>query len=131
MASLCWSAAEQTDSIRLCSEVTNCELPQMQAKLEIAQPVAEMPASVADCWRWMSGSFGAFRGKKRGGGLFTGWVVLTAQLGSSVRAPRSTRAPAVAKGAARRARVAIEYFILASFGFKGLWFVCLVLNIKN
>ena len=46
----CWSATEQTDSIKLCSEVTNCELPQMQAKSEIAQPVAEMPSSVADSW---------------------------------------------------------------------------------
>ena len=45
---LCWSAAEQTFSIRLCNEVTNCELPQMQAKSEMAQPVADMPASVAD-----------------------------------------------------------------------------------
>ncbi len=46
----CWSATEQTDSIKLCSEVKNCELPQMQAKSEIAQPVAAMPASVADSW---------------------------------------------------------------------------------
>ena len=46
----CWSATEQTFSIRLCSEVTNCELPQMQAKSDSAQPVAEMPASVADDW---------------------------------------------------------------------------------
>ena len=59
------------------------------------------------------------------------WVRLTAQLGSSVRAPRSKRAPAVAKGAVRRARVEIEYFILASFGFKGFWFVCIALSIKN
>lgn len=48
----CWSATEQTVSIKLCSEVTNCELPQIQAKSEVAQPVAEMPASAADCWRW-------------------------------------------------------------------------------
>lgn len=47
----CWSAAEQTVSIRLCSEVTNLESPQMQAKSDSAQPVAEMPASAADCWR--------------------------------------------------------------------------------
>ena len=45
---LCWSATEQTFSIRPCSEVTNCELPQMQAKSEMAQPVADMPACVAD-----------------------------------------------------------------------------------
>ena len=45
---LCWSATEQTFSIRPCSEVTNCELPQMQAKSEMAQPVADMPAWVAD-----------------------------------------------------------------------------------
>ena len=45
-----WSATEQAFSIRLCSEVTNCELPQMQAKSDSAQPVAEMPASVADDW---------------------------------------------------------------------------------
>lgn len=44
----CWSATEQTVSIKLCSEVTNCELPQIQAKSEVAQPVAEMPASAAD-----------------------------------------------------------------------------------
>lgn len=77
----------------------------------------------------------AFRGggKKRGGvvSLSTRWVRLTAQLGSSVRAPRSKRAPAVAKGAVRRARVEIEYFILASFGFRGFWFVCMALSIKN
>ena len=39
-------------SIRLCSEVTNWESPQIQAKSEILQPVAEMPASTAeDCWK--------------------------------------------------------------------------------
>ena len=32
----------------LCSEVTKFSLPQMQAKSEMAQPVAEMPAWVAD-----------------------------------------------------------------------------------
>ena len=41
-----------------------------------------------------------------------GGVVLTAQLGSSLRAPRSERAPALANGAARRVRAAMEYFIL-------------------
>lgn len=44
----CWSATEQTVSIRLCSEVTNWESPQIQAKSEILHPVAEMPASTAD-----------------------------------------------------------------------------------
>ena len=45
-----WSAAEQSFSIRPCSDLTNSELPQMQAKSDAAQPVAEMPASVADDW---------------------------------------------------------------------------------
>lgn len=37
----------------------------------------------------------------------------------------------MAKGAVRRARVEIEYFILASFGFRGFWSVCMALSIKN
>ena len=46
------------------------------------------------------------------------WVILTAQEGSSVRAPRSKRFPrsvkvlALANGAARRARAAMDFFIL-------------------
>ena len=46
----CWSAAEQPFSIRPYTEVTNWELPQIQAKLDSAQPVAEIPAAIADCW---------------------------------------------------------------------------------
>lgn len=69
--SLCWSAAEQSVSIRLCSEVTNCELPQMQAKSEISQLVAEMPASVASCWRGVSASLMlSGEGAKKEGGWF-------------------------------------------------------------
>ncbi len=49
---LCWSAAEQTFSIRVYSEVTNWESPHIHAKLDSAQPVAAMPASVADDWGW-------------------------------------------------------------------------------
>ena len=68
---LCWPAAEQSVSIRLCSEVTNCELPQMQAKSEISQLVAEMPASVASCWRGVSASLmlSGEGAKKEGGGF--------------------------------------------------------------
>lgn len=86
----------------------------MQAKSEPAQPVAFMPACVADSWR-----LGCVRdrGAKKGGVSFRegGFIILTAQLGSSVRAPRSTRVPAVAKGAAKRVRAAMEYFILGIF----------------
>lgn len=77
----CWSATEQTVSIRLCSEVTNWESPQIQAKSEILHPVAEMPASTAD----------------------------EAHVGIP------SRPAALAKGAAKRARAAEEYFIFFFF----------------
>ena len=51
------------------------------------------------------------------------WVVLTAQSGSSLRAPRSKRAPALANGAARRVRVPMEYFILIYIKLFFLFFV--------
>ena len=63
---LCWSSAEQTVSIRLCTEVTNLESRQMQAKSEPAQPVAFMPACVADSWRL---DCVRDRGAKKGGFL--------------------------------------------------------------
>ena len=43
----CWSATEQSFSINLYTEVTNKALPQIQAKSDWAQPVAEMPESTA------------------------------------------------------------------------------------
>lgn len=54
----------------------------------------------------MSGSW-CFEGK----GIFEEVAVLTAQVGSSVRLP------ALAKGAAKMARAAMEYFIVVSFLF--------------
>ena len=80
----------------------------------------------------MTGGRGEDYGVSGGGALrfdlerSCGLVVLTAQSGSSVRAPRSKRAPALANGAARRVRVAMEYFILIYidfFDFFSLFFV--------
>lgn len=51
------------------------------------------------------------------GGSFKNEVILTAQVGSS------SRLEALAKGRAKRARAAMEYFIFVSLGLEGLWYV--------
>ena len=69
------------------------------------------------CCGGLGGEYGVSDGGALGiGGEVVG-VVLTAQSGSSERAPRSKRAPALANGAARRVRVAMEYFILIYIDF--------------
>lgn len=52
-------------------------------------------------------------------------MILTAQVGSSVRLE------ALAKGAAKKARAAMEYFMFVFLGLEGLWYVVMSLEIRS